>query len=88
MAAWPIANRRLNWWYLELDDDLWAPLSALAVNFGNLAIPPIWRKEGPGFRHFFWAFCHGQLWSAALHLAIDLTTNTEGWTTTSGTLES
>ena len=52
MAVWSIPNRKLNCWCLELNGDLWAPLSGLAVNFGYLAIPPIWREEGLDFRGF------------------------------------
>ena len=49
MAVCSTPNHRSNLWCLELDGDVWAPLSELAVNSGYLAIPPIWRGEGLDF---------------------------------------
>src|SRR5579862_4997908 len=69
MAACLTPNHRLNWWCPELYDNLWAALSGLAVNFGYLAILPIWREKAWIFVVF--SICHGQLWSAALHSAIN-----------------
>ena len=57
MVACSTPNHRLSWSCLELTGDLPAPLSGLVVNFGYLAIPPIWRGEGLDFvvfKHLLW----------------------------------